>query len=327
MLARGLRARGHRQIVACRPQTPLAARAGEAGFTVLPASAWRLRGALAGCDVVHAHSGHAQTVSFLASAGTKARRVASRYVAFEPRHPAVHRWKYALTCHAVIALSDPVREVLLRAGVPETRIEVIVPGIEMPESVPDAAERAAARARWGFAPEDFVAGHVAAFTAEKGQDVALEAAVLLRESMPRFRLILAGEGPLLAALGERYPGVATMPGYVENLREFFAALDVCIMPSRSEAWGLAALRAMAHGLPVIASEVGGLPEVVEHGVSGWLVPPGDPAALAACIRNAAQPGCAASLAQAARERAAQFSAQRTVERTEAFYRRLLAGRP
>ncbi len=320
MLARGLRARGHRQLIACRPGTPLAASARDEGFEVLPASWPRLRGALGGCDVVHAHSGHA----FLASAGTKARRVASRYVAFEPRHPSVHRWKYALTCHAVIALSNPVREVLLRAGVPKRRIEVIVPGIEMPESLPDASERAAARARWGFAPEDFVAGHVAAFTAEKGQDVALEAALLVRQRFPRFRLILAGEGPLLAALGERYPGVAVMPGYVGNLRQLFAALDVCIMPSRSEAWGLAALRAMAHGLPVIASEVGGLPEVVEHGVSGWLVPPGDPAALAARIQTAAEAESIASFARAARERASHFSVARTVERTEAFYRRLLA---
>ena len=97
------------------------------------------------------------------------------------------------------------------------------------------------------------------------------------------------------------------------------------MPSRSEAWGLTALKAMACGLPVIASDVGGLPEVVEHGMSGWLVPPESPQELADAIVNAASDAARlCEFGRNARERASQFSIQRTVEKTEQFYLRLLA---
>jgi glycosyltransferase involved in cell wall biosynthesis len=120
---------------------------------------------------------------------------------------------------------------------------------------------------------------------------------------------------------------ARLLGYVENLTEFFAALDLYIMPSRSESWGLAALDAMAHGLPVVASDVGGLPEVVEEGATGWLVPPGVPAALADAIATAASdPQRLRQLGRNARQRASQFSSEQTVARVEAVYHRVLAGR-
>lgn len=317
MLARGLRRRGHQQWIVCPPESRLAERAEAEQFPLLPFGIWRLRRRIAevGCDVVHAHSGRAQTLAWLATARLPVCRIASRYVTFRPRFPLVHRWKYSRTCRGVIALSEPVRRVLVEAGVPSARIEVIVPGVEMPAAIPDSAERARARARWGFGADEFVAGHVAAFTWEKGQDVALEAA----RALPRLRMVLAGDGPLRAALAAKAPPNALLPGYVDDLREFFAALDLYIMPSRSEAWGLAPLRAMAHGLAVVASDVGGLPDVVGP---RWLAPPGDAAALAAAISGAAADRAVlAEAGRAARERAAGFSIETTVARTEAFYRR------
>ena len=130
-------------------------------------------------------------------------------------------------------------------------------------------------------------GHMGAFTKEKGQDVAVAAAALLRESMPYARFILAGDGTLLNDMRRRAPENVMFPGFMSDHAAFFGALNLFIMPSRSEAWGMAALEAMAHGVPVIASDVGGLPEIVEHENGGWLVPPGDPAALARVITEAA----------------------------------------
>jgi glycosyltransferase involved in cell wall biosynthesis len=223
--------------------------------------------------------------------------------------------------------------VLIASGVPDSHIEVILPGVELPRKLPAPDARAAARARFGFGPGDdheFVIGHIAAFTPEKGQDIALEAALLLAPKLPRARLLLAGDGPerstaRITDLARRSSGIAQLPGFVDSLDDFYAALDLYIMPSRSEAWGLTALRAMAFGLPVIASNVGGLPEVVEHLASGWLVPPESPEELAAAILEAASdPARLAEFGRNARQRAEQFSIQRTVERTEAFYLRLLA---
>jgi glycosyltransferase involved in cell wall biosynthesis len=148
--------------------------------------------------------------------------------------------------------------------------------------------------------------------------------------MPGARFILAGEGPLLGTLRERASRdriTATFPGFLADPASFFAALDLFIMPSRAEAWGLAALEAMARGVPVVASDVGGLAEIVSPHHGGRLVAPGDAAALAAAIRDAAADrDCLRAAGLRGRERARGFSVQETVERTESFYRRLLASR-
>jgi glycosyltransferase involved in cell wall biosynthesis len=114
------------------------------------------------------------------------------------------------------------------------------------------------------------------------------------------------------------------PGFLAERSRFFAALDLFIMPSRAEAWGLAALEAMAYGVPVIASDVGGLAEIVSPEEGGRQVPPGDAAALADAINVAASDReRLRAEGLKGRERARGFSTEQTVERTEAFYRRLL----
>jgi glycosyltransferase involved in cell wall biosynthesis len=124
-----------------------------------------------------------------------------------------------------------------------------------------------------------------------------------------------------AALGER----VRLCGRLEDPADFFAALDLFVMPSKSEGLGSSALMAMSYGLPVVASRVGGLPEVVEDGRNGWLIEPGSAAALADAISAAA-----ADLVRLrqrglnGRERAHLFTIDIMVQRTEALYRRLLA---
>jgi glycosyltransferase involved in cell wall biosynthesis len=311
----------------CPVDSPLAKRAAEEHLELAPielGAIWRLRRDFSRelFDIVHAHDGRAQNISFLASAGLPLRRVASRQVTFPPRHPLIHRWKYTRTCHGIIANSESVRGVLIDAGIPAFNIEVIPPGIEIPAQLPSASLRARARARWGFSSDDFVIGHAGAFTREKGQDVALEAARLLAPKLPHARMLLVGDGPERRNHTE---GIAILPGFLDDLSEFYAALDLFIMPSRSEGWGLTALEAMANGLAVIASDVGGLRELVEPGKTGWLVPSDSPPALADAIEAAASdPGRRCEYGRNARERAALFSIERTVELTERFYTRLLA---
>jgi len=319
-------------VIVCPEGSPLARRAAdEEQEVILLSKIGTLRRRLREeqFDIAHAHDAKAQTISFRASLGLPIRRVASRQVAFTPRHPLIHRWKYSRTCHGVIANSQSVRQVLIAAGVPDSHIEVISPGIEMPLALPSPDVRAEARARWGFSIDEIVVGHAGAFTHEKGQDVALQAALLLAPRLPRARMLLVGDGPErsqpgMVELARQASGIAQLPGFIANLDDFYAALDLYIMPSRSESWGLTALRAMAFGLPVIASNVGGLPEVVEHGKCGWLVPPGSPEALADAIVDAASdPARLCEFGRNGRERASQFTIQRTVEQTERFYWRLL----
>jgi len=303
-LARGLRTRGHRQTIVCPPSSALAERAIAAGF---PIAKTGLRTA----DIVHAHGGRALTVAFWETLGGSARRVVTRHVAFRPRNPWLHWLKYQRTCSGVIAVSNAVRSGLIDSGVAPDKIEVIHTGIDVPVLARHRSSDAA-----------FVIGHLGAFTEEKGQDVAVAAAALLQPSLPRARFVLAGEGPLLAALRRNAPANVTFPGFISDRAAFYAGLDLFIMPSRSEAWGLAALEAMAHGVPVIASDVGGLPEIVEPGNGGWLVSVGDPAALArAIMAAAADPDRLREQSEKAGARARCFSVERMVDQTEEFYRR------
>jgi len=337
-LAEGLRSRSHRQVLACPQGSLLFDRARVSGLDIfaLPGSgAWngrsiallrRLIGERA-FQIVHAHDGRGQTLAWEASVGLPVKRVASRRVAFLSNR-LLHCLKYSLTCHGIIAVSAFVRELLVASGVPAEKIAVIPDGVEIPETVASSAERACLRSRWQAGQQDFLVGHIGAFTAEKGQDVAVGAVELLAGTFPRLTLLLAGDGPRRQMLQRQCAarGVRSVRfvGYVRDLDSFFNCLDVFAMPSRTEGLGSSALMAMAHGLPVVASQTGGLAEIVEHERTGWLVQPGSPTALAEAIAHA----CAAgerlvTMGQAAREKARSFSSDILTAKTEAFYDQLL----
>jgi glycosyltransferase involved in cell wall biosynthesis len=297
-----LRERGHQQTIVCPEGSALDERARAEGFSVIakcPRSG----------DIAHAHSGRAHNVAIRATLGSPVIRVVTRHTAFPPRHPFIHRLKYTRTCHGIVAVSGAVRDTLLYAGVPDARITVIHTGVALPELPPRVARDG-----------PFTVGHVGAFTEEKGQDIAIAAAKLL----PDVRFVLAGGGPLLSELARTAPSNVSFPGFLADLADFFAAIDLFAMPSRSEAWGLAALEAMAHRVPVAASAIQGLAEIVEAGRSGWLVPPGNAEALARVIQEAAaDPERLLQIGQAARDRAEQFTVSQMASETEAFYGRLL----
>lgn len=341
-LALGLRRRGHGQRVVAPEGSELESRARQEGFQVLalPAHdpfaahgifALREQLEIELADIVHAHDGRGQTLSYLASAGVAVRRVASRRVSFQPARRLIHRLQYTRTCHGVIAVSDFVKKLLVLSGVPESQIHVIPDGVEIPQELPGAETRARLRKSWGYGEREFVVGHLGAFTFEKGQDVALAAAALVARKLPLFGLVLVGSGPFRnsaansAALEGVEDRVRTLE-WIESLSDFFPALDLFIMPSRAEGLGSSALEAMAYGLAVVASRAGGLPEIVKEGLTGWLVEPELPQALAQGILEAASDRARlAEYGRQAREQARRFSNDIMVERTEALYFRLLDG--
>jgi glycosyltransferase involved in cell wall biosynthesis len=338
LLARGLARRGHPQVIACPDGGPLEARAKQEGFRVFtlpehdPCRAHgivQLRQFLLGTtiDILHAHDGRGQTMAWLASLGLNVRRVASRRVTFMPRHRWIYRLKHTHTCDAVIAISGYVRGLLFEAGVPDANIANIPDGIEIPEALAEGAIRTCVRARWGFDADEFVVGHLGASSYEKGQAVAIEAARILAGKCPQARLVLASADPPRPA--QALPPNVRRLGYQEDLREFFAGLDLYMMPSHAEGLGSSALLAMANGLAVVATRVGGLPEIIAEERTGWLIPPDSPRALAEAITNAAaDPSVLAALGRQARERALQFSSDIMVDRTIGLYQRLLGeGQP
>jgi glycosyltransferase involved in cell wall biosynthesis len=162
-------------------------------------------------------------------------------------------------------------------------------------------------------------------TAEKGHAVLLESAALLRPEFPSLKLAFFGDGPLRDALSRssaaRSSG-ALFPGFTDDLPAALAAADVFAHPALYEGFGLAPLEAMAAGLPVAASQVGGLPELISAEVDGLLVPPGDPVALAAALRRLlSSPALRESLGGRARARAQDFTRERMIAAYTELYRK------
>ncbi len=121
-------------------------RARAEGFEVAPASVG-LRGLMNRVQIVHAHTGRGQTLAWTASVGLAVKRIVTRHVAFEPRHPLVHRMKYSYLCDGIIAVSQAARRAAMSAGVPGSKIETIPTGVEIGE-LPSAQLRLEARRAW-----------------------------------------------------------------------------------------------------------------------------------------------------------------------------------
>jgi glycosyltransferase involved in cell wall biosynthesis len=149
--------------------------------------------------------------------------------------------------------------------------------------------------------------------------------------VPDARFAWAGDGEL-----RRATEVATQEaalgasvrflGFLEDLESFWRSVDVFFLPSAFEAMGTVLLDAMARGIPIVATRIGGIPEIVRHDQEGLLAPPGDAAALAdALVELRRNPELARRLGDAGRTRAREFDARRTAERTRALYDSLASG--
>jgi len=170
---------------------------------------------------------------------------------------------------------------------------------------------------------------VARFSFQKDHECLLEA----MKNVPRHvQCVLAGTGPLLARLRTkvRREGLADrvfLPGESDNVAELLARCQVFVLASRWEGLPISVLEAMRAGLPVVASDVGGVSEAVTDGETGWLVPPGNPGALAARIRQLAMdPRLRVRMGEAGRKRQAEhFTACQMTDGVAKVYRDLLLG--
>jgi glycosyltransferase involved in cell wall biosynthesis len=292
-----LRAHGWDVLVAAQPGSRLLAEAMGAG---LPAVGIAMRhalhaGALAalrrlmagrGVDVVHTHSSVDSWLGTLAARSLGLPVVRSRHVAIGVgrRAPLVYH-----LADRIVTSGEAVRAILVAAGVRPERVVSIPPGVDLDQFHPGVSGTAVRRELELVGP---VAGLVADLRRSKGHAVFLRAARDVLSAVPAARFLVVGDGvgrgrvqDLIAGLG--LAGAVTMTGFRRDVPEVMAALDVLVLPSiRSEATSQVLLQALAVGTPVVATTVGGSPEIVRDRVTGWLVPPDDPAALAGAIVEA-----------------------------------------
>lgn len=215
--------------------------------------------------------------------------------------------------------ADMAGEVRAAKIVSERKLRVIQNGIDIADFKAAAGADACANVRRSLSIPDGapVIGTVGRLSEVKRQDVLLRAFAGVRASAPDARLLLVGDGPLLDALQRlaeelRVKGAVHFVGYQPHSGPYLRAMDVFALTSRSEGMPQAVLEASVTGLPVVASRVGGLPEVIEEGVTGMMFTPGDDAALAGILRGLlADPARRRALGLAARDRAeARFGVAR-----------------
>lgn len=273
-------------------------------FPVFGPSLFRhLRGEVAHCDVVLVH-GHAFLPSMVAT--QVARRLARPVVLLQHtpqlEHPVGRRTAgRALDAIGARLVAAPASRHLavsghsadfLRRMIPSAKVEVLPNGVDTTRFRPASVEeRVTTRSRLGWHPDHVVVLTVRRLVERMGLDVLIEASALLPAGAGA-RIVIAGEGPLRAGLDEqiRARGLAdiTLVGHVDAsvLQSYYRAADLFVLPSRSgEGFGLTILEAFASGLPVIATRSGAPSELVDPGINGLLVPPGEASALSAAIMD------------------------------------------
>jgi len=330
LLATGIRDLGYRTLIVAPTGSPLIRRAERAGlptYRLTLRGEWDIRSARElravasewRADIVHAHDARAHSIARLALLGKrKTRLIVTRRVAFTPKQV---RLKYRHGIDAFIAISNAVKAVMVKAGVPADRIDVVYSGLPAPVVKRPRNWR---RER-GWPSTTIVCGIVGAMTQEKGLDlVGGIARRLPGEVFRRTRLVLLGGK---GKGGTSVSGVEGFDaGFVEEIHDAMAGLDVLWHPAKSEGLGTSVIDAMALGVPPIAFSVGGLPEVIEDGKSGLLIPAGD---VQAFMRGAAElitnDALRARLGEGAKVRAREFSDKRMIERTAEVYHRVIAG--
>jgi L-malate glycosyltransferase len=332
----GLRACGVDAQLLAVGGSPLALKAAAAGVPVHAVAtrarrflaAWLLRRLLAreNFDLVHVNEPHALTSAWLGRAHTAVPVIVSRRVAYPIQKSRVALKRY-LTASRIVAISRFVAQSLLESGIGAEHIEIVYEGVEIPPRITEQ-ERAFARKRWRVDDRNILLGCVGYLLPEKGQEQLVRAFPAVRARFPEARLLLAGDGrcrktieSIAESSGQR--DAVIFAGFVEDIRQVYAALDVFTFPSLAEPLGTSLLAAMAWGLPVVAVSSGGVPEYVQHEVTGLLATQAKPDLLSAeLLRMLGDNTLRSRLGNQARRKIEQdMSAGRMVDNTIQVYER------
>lgn len=225
-------------------------------------------------EIIHAHDPHALTAAWLARAHQGSALVVSRRVAYPlgQAWPALARYRAA---HRIIAVSRFVAKSVIASGIDAGRVGIVHDGVEIPTAI-SAESRAAARRRWRIPDNAILLGCVGYLLPEKGQELLIRAMPLVLTEFPNCKLLLAGDGPLRPRLESlvvdlELQNAVIFAGFVENIDSVYRAFDAFVFPSLAEPLGSSLLAAMAYGLPAVAIESGGVPEIIENERDGALV--------------------------------------------------------
>jgi len=340
----GLREIGQRAALVAHPDGELRRRASE-GLELIPiaprtevdlTAAWRFSRVVKKLrpDVVHAHDPHGVAMAALAlsfAGGAPAPvLVASRRVDFRLKGNSLSRWKYRQV-DCFITASEAIRQMLVADGIPSSRTVTVHEGIDVEHA--EAAPRVNLHEAFWLPHHAPIVGNVAALVPHKGQRYLVDAAHLVVQRVPDARFVILGEGELREHLERqvrdyRLEKHVLLPGFRTDVLGCIKGFDLFAMSSVTEGLGTSLLDAMACGKPIVATDAGGIPEVVDQGVSGTIVPARDARAMAnAIVELLSDESRRRSMGAAGLARVkARFTVERMVAATAKVYARA-AGKP
>jgi glycosyltransferase involved in cell wall biosynthesis len=307
-----------------------------------PGPVLRLRRLIGAFDpaLVHAHMPPAELYSSAALLGRSTPFVISKHndERFAPvaGHRRLARWT-AARAGRILCISEAVARYMAGGSpgpsLPADKLAVVHYGLDPAAYAAATGSGAAVRASLGIPPGALVIGSIARLAPQKGLDTLLAAFAALRTEIAQpARLLLVGQGPLEAELRAQAIGLGiaeatVFAGFRRDIPAVLDAFDIFALTSRWEGFGLVLLEAMAASLPIVATRVSAIPEVVGEGAdaAGLLVPPDDAAAAAAALRGYADMAARRRAGKAGYARLCRrFSLERMVDLTEAVYREALA---
>jgi glycosyltransferase involved in cell wall biosynthesis len=293
----GLQSRGIFCHLVCQAGSPMEQRARTAGIAVFPmtlrgevdlGAAFRMRRLISEFNygIVHSHTSHAHSLAYWASVGTEAVRLVTRRVDFSIfRHSflKLSGIKYRLLADYYIAISHKIKDVMVQDGIPADRIFVVHSGID-----PGRFRHATGghlTTEFDIHEHEKVVINVAHLAGHKGQAYLVRAIPHVLSKMPATRFFIVGKGELMnelkataADLGLARELIFT--GFRDDVADFYRMADLFVMSSVQEGLGTAVLDALAMAKPVVATNTGGIPEIIRDGKTGRLVEPANPEALA-----------------------------------------------
>ena len=351
----GLRSIGQRAALVAHPDGELRRRAAE-GLDLIPiaprmemdlSAAWKFSRIIKRLqpDVIHAHDPHGVALAALAlSIGSGAANrstgsrqgasmpalVAARRVDFHLKGNSFSRWKYRQV-DCFIAASEAIRQMLVGDGVPADHTVTVHEGIDVEHVI--AAPAVNVHEAFWLPHGSPVVGNVAALVPHKGQRYLIDAAHLVVQQVPDARFVILGEGELREHLEKQVrehhlEKHVLLPGFRTDVLGCLKGFDLFVMSSVTEGLGTSLLDAMACARPIVATRAGGIPEIVEDGVNGLLVPARDHHALAeAIVRALKDADLRDRMGEAGFARVSErFTDERMVSETAGVYARV-AGRP
>ncbi|WP_022851223.1 glycosyltransferase family 4 protein [Limisalsivibrio acetivorans] len=279
-------------------------------------------------DIVHSHDSHSLTPCIACTyLSPSVKLVHTRRVDFPLKkkmfnkylHPRVHP----------VAISRAVADIMINGGVDREKLRIIHSGVELNHGI-DEALREELRQLW-LPDADFTFGSLANFADHKDYPTLLKAFSLYAEKSDKGKLLLVGDGPLfdeMKELASTLPGFDRMifTGFSPHVHEMLSLMDLFVITSKTEGLCTTIIDAMNSHLPVLATEAGGIPELVKDGVNGLLCPVGDAECLASAMeRLVNNEGFRGELADNAPSTAADFSADAMASKYAEYYRELVNG--